>query len=77
MTAKTVKKQRARVAERIEDLYWKGEDILGLEMRELVHETNMGIQDYIKDIENKQQASIMEIRCGLRPRWPLSRSRHP
>ena len=65
MQKKVIKNLRAMVATRVEELYWAGAEVRGLDVREVVHETNMGIKDYVKNLKKNQWASELEIFIAL------------
>ena len=52
-----IRSLRQRVASRLEDCYWQGEEVCGLEVRQVVHESHKGIKDYVHDLKNQQWAS--------------------
>ena len=65
MSLKKVKSLRAQVAMRLEDHYWRGDEICGLDVREVVRESHKGIKNYIQDLKRYQWASAVEVAIAL------------
>ena len=65
MTLKSIRSLRQRVASCLEDSYWRGEEVRGLDVRQIVKEAHKGIKDYVHDLKGQQWASPVEIALAL------------